>query len=184
GYCTARPQHRIPSPHDARNGRDNRADCGFMAPSRLELRRSLTRAPRRLNLTRSAARPTAARLGGTGVPPACIPFPLAPARERCRIALEEQVLLWDDPVASRATASGRNRRRLPQIPPRRSFPACRSLRFNQEAAAMSDSYGTVPEDTDRMPSGVPYIIGNEAAERFSFYGMRSILYVFMTEWLA
>ena len=27
------------------------------------------------------------------------------------------------------------------------------------------------------PPGVPYIIGNEAAERFSFYGMRAILYV-------
>jgi POT family proton-dependent oligopeptide transporter len=31
-----------------------------------------------------------------------------------------------------------------------------------------------------MPGGVPYIVGNEAAERFSFYGMRSILIVFMT----
>ncbi len=31
-----------------------------------------------------------------------------------------------------------------------------------------------------MPSGVPYIIGNEFAERFSFYGMRAILMVFMT----
>jgi proton-dependent oligopeptide transporter, POT family len=34
-----------------------------------------------------------------------------------------------------------------------------------------------------MPPGVPYIIGNEAAERFSFYGMRSILIVFMTSYL-
>ena len=34
-----------------------------------------------------------------------------------------------------------------------------------------------------MPSGVPFIIGNEAAERFSFYGMRSILIVFMTTYL-
>lgn len=32
----------------------------------------------------------------------------------------------------------------------------------------------------RMPSGIPFIIGNEAAERFSFYGMRSILFVYMT----
>ncbi|MCB1225353.1 MAG: MFS transporter [Verrucomicrobiales bacterium] len=31
-----------------------------------------------------------------------------------------------------------------------------------------------------MPSGVPHIIGNEFAERFSFYGMRAILFVFMT----
>ena len=30
---------------------------------------------------------------------------------------------------------------------------------------------------------MPYIIGNEAAERFSFYGMRSILIVFMTQYL-
>ena len=31
-----------------------------------------------------------------------------------------------------------------------------------------------------MPSGVPYIIGNEFAERFSFYGMRAVLFAFMT----
>ncbi len=48
---------------------------------------------------------------------------------------------------------------------------------------MSQTYRTVPEDTEGMPSGVPYIIGNEAAERFSYYGMRSILVVFMTEHL-
>ena len=34
-----------------------------------------------------------------------------------------------------------------------------------------------------MPPGIPYIIGNEAAERFSFYGMRSILIVFMTQYV-
>ena len=48
---------------------------------------------------------------------------------------------------------------------------------------MSQAYRTVPEDTERMPSGVPYIIGNEAAERFSYYGMRSILVVYMTKFL-
>jgi len=31
----------------------------------------------------------------------------------------------------------------------------------------------------RYPKSVPYIIGNEAAERFSFYGMRSILVTFL-----
>jgi proton-dependent oligopeptide transporter, POT family len=31
----------------------------------------------------------------------------------------------------------------------------------------------------RFPPGIPYIIGNEAAERFSFYGMRAILYVYL-----
>ncbi len=34
-----------------------------------------------------------------------------------------------------------------------------------------------------MPPGIPYIVGNEAAERFSFYGMRAILVVFMTKYL-
>ena len=34
-----------------------------------------------------------------------------------------------------------------------------------------------------MPSGIGYIIGNEAAERFSFYGMKAILAVFFTQYL-
>lgn len=34
-----------------------------------------------------------------------------------------------------------------------------------------------------MPSGIPYIVGNEAAERFSFYGMKAILAVFMTKFM-
>jgi len=37
--------------------------------------------------------------------------------------------------------------------------------------------------SDRMPPGIPYIVGNEAAERFNFYGMRAILVVFMTQYL-
>jgi POT family proton-dependent oligopeptide transporter len=44
-------------------------------------------------------------------------------------------------------------------------------------------YATKPPNITTMPPGVPYIIGNEAAERFSFYGMRSILIVFMTTYL-
>ena len=42
---------------------------------------------------------------------------------------------------------------------------------------------TSPVKTEGMPPGIPYIIGNEAAERFSFYGMRAILVVFMTQYL-
>ena len=34
-----------------------------------------------------------------------------------------------------------------------------------------------------MPKGIPYIIGNELAERFSYYGMKTILTVFMTKYL-
>lgn len=45
------------------------------------------------------------------------------------------------------------------------------------------SYLTRPLDQKGMPAGIPYIIGNEAAERFSFYGMRTILVVFMTQYL-
>jgi len=44
-------------------------------------------------------------------------------------------------------------------------------------------YRTKPEETAGMPSGIPHIIGNEAAERFSFYGMKAILAVFFTQYL-
>lgn len=45
------------------------------------------------------------------------------------------------------------------------------------------SYRTTAVETDRMPPGIPWIIGNEAAERFSFYGMRTILVAFMAGYL-
>jgi proton-dependent oligopeptide transporter, POT family len=48
---------------------------------------------------------------------------------------------------------------------------------------MSKPYFTAPLKTDKMPPGIPYIVGNEAAERFNFYGMRAILVVFMTKYL-
>jgi POT family proton-dependent oligopeptide transporter len=44
-------------------------------------------------------------------------------------------------------------------------------------------YLTSPPKIATMPPGVPYIIGNEAAERFSYYGMNSILTIFMTKYL-
>ena len=44
-------------------------------------------------------------------------------------------------------------------------------------------YLTAPLKTDKMPPGIPYIVGNEAAERFSFYGMNSILVTFMTKYM-
>ncbi|WP_417848662.1 POT family MFS transporter [Thalassoglobus sp.] len=47
----------------------------------------------------------------------------------------------------------------------------------------AEKYITVPPETDKMPPGIPYIVGNEAAERFSYYGMRAILVVFLTEYL-
>ena len=48
---------------------------------------------------------------------------------------------------------------------------------------MSEKYLTAPLKTDKMPRGVPYIVGNEAAERFSYYGMNSILVIFMTKYM-
>src|SRR3954451_14509050 len=46
-----------------------------------------------------------------------------------------------------------------------------------------DNYLTSPPKISTMPPGVPYIVGNEAAERFSYYGMNSILTIFMTKYL-
>jgi len=44
-------------------------------------------------------------------------------------------------------------------------------------------YLTAPVPQTGMPRGIPYIVANEAAERFSFYGMRTILVIFMTQHL-
>ncbi len=44
-------------------------------------------------------------------------------------------------------------------------------------------YLTAPIPSKKMPAGIPYILTNEASERFSFYGMRCILVFFMTHLL-
>ncbi|UCC97316.1 MAG: POT family MFS transporter [Phycisphaerales bacterium] len=44
-------------------------------------------------------------------------------------------------------------------------------------------YLTAPVPSKKMPAGVPYILTNEAAERFAFYGSRCILVFFMTHLL-
>ncbi len=46
-----------------------------------------------------------------------------------------------------------------------------------------NNYLTAPRTSKKMPKGIPYIIGNELAERFSFYGMKCILIIFMTKYL-
>src|SRR4029078_4763923 len=43
----------------------------------------------------------------------------------------------------------------------------------------SHKYMRSPPNLTGMPPGVPYIIGNEAAERFSYYSMKSVLSAFM-----
>ncbi len=43
---------------------------------------------------------------------------------------------------------------------------------------------TAPDPNQtKMPGGIKYIVGNELAERFSFYGMKGILTIFMTRHL-
>jgi POT family proton-dependent oligopeptide transporter len=48
--------------------------------------------------------------------------------------------------------------------------------------AKSD-YLTAPVPSKKTPAGVPYILANEAGERFAFYGSRCILVFFMTHLL-
>ncbi len=42
-------------------------------------------------------------------------------------------------------------------------------------------YLTAPVPSKKMPAGIPYILTTETSERFAFYGMSSILVVFMTK---
>lgn len=50
--------------------------------------------------------------------------------------------------------------------------------------AKNEQHLTSPDPSQTgMPSGIPYIVGNECAERFSFYGMKGILTIFMTRYL-
>jgi len=48
---------------------------------------------------------------------------------------------------------------------------------------MPSKYATAPLPSTEMPKGIPYIVGNEAAERFSYYGLLAILAVFLTHHL-
>lgn len=48
---------------------------------------------------------------------------------------------------------------------------------------MKTRYRSAPVPSTEIPHGIPFIIGNEFAERFSYYGMRAILVVFMTQYL-
>ncbi|RMH02742.1 MAG: MFS transporter [Nitrospirae bacterium] len=49
--------------------------------------------------------------------------------------------------------------------------------------ARRTAYRTAPLATETMPPAIPYLVVNEAAERFSYYGMRAILVIFMTDYL-
>ncbi|MHC4244689.1 MAG: POT-type proton-dependent oligopeptide transporter, partial [Planctomycetota bacterium] len=44
-------------------------------------------------------------------------------------------------------------------------------------------YLNAPVPSKKMPAGIPYILTTESTERFAFYGMSSILVIFMTTYL-
>lgn len=45
------------------------------------------------------------------------------------------------------------------------------------------SVGAAPSGRDRFPPQIPWIMASEGAERFSFYGMRNILVIYMVQYL-
>jgi POT family proton-dependent oligopeptide transporter len=49
-----------------------------------------------------------------------------------------------------------------------------------EKIETNDSIKAAVERDNRMPSGIPFIVANEFAERFCFYGINAILTVYMT----
>ena len=57
------------------------------------------------------------------------------------------------------------------------------LEAGYQSVMTPPDYRIAPLTTKALPPGIAYIIGNEAAERFSYYGMRAILVVFMTNYL-
>ena len=65
---------------------------------------------------------------------------------------------------------------------RKGFP-CLITMAAYQAMAKDNKYRIAPLATKALPPGIPFIIGNEGAERFSYYGMRAILIVFMTQYL-
>lgn len=46
---------------------------------------------------------------------------------------------------------------------------------------MASKFLTSPVPSKEMPRGIPFIVGNEAAERFSYYGVIAILFTFLTK---
>jgi hypothetical protein len=48
-----------------------------------------------------------------------------------------------------------------------------------EAEVLPATPATIPDPDAPIPKQIRYIIGNEGCERFSFYGMRNILTVFL-----
>lgn len=60
-----------------------------------------------------------------------------------------------------------------------SVPARAAVAEQTEPASGEAPEHKMPERSDAFPPGIPFIVGNEGAERFSYYGMRAILYVYL-----
>lgn len=70
--------------------------------------------------------------------------------------------------------------RFPLAPEGKTSLAWRETRMSSSASPSSTGQSTPkPERDDRFPAGIPFIVGNEGAERFSYYGMRQILYIYL-----
>ncbi|MFT4570410.1 MAG: POT family proton-dependent oligopeptide transporter [Hyphomicrobiaceae bacterium] len=65
----------------------------------------------------------------------------------------------------------------------RRTPLSASRCTREQVLMSSTPYRTAPTATTSLPGGISYIVSNEAAERFSYYGMRGILVIFMTKHL-
>lgn len=63
-------------------------------------------------------------------------------------------------------------------------PIASAHRDSEVIVAADRQILTAPDAAETgMPPGIPYIVTNELAERFSFYGMKCILTIFMTRYL-
>jgi len=61
-----------------------------------------------------------------------------------------------------------------------SVPPDGVFRMFPGASAAAGAFRTYPLNRRTLPPGIPYIIVNEGAERFSYYGMKAILVIFFT----
>jgi len=52
-----------------------------------------------------------------------------------------------------------------------------------EAVCDGELVAVANNSAQKMPRSIPYLVGNELAERFSYYGMKAILVIFMTQYL-
>jgi POT family proton-dependent oligopeptide transporter len=55
-----------------------------------------------------------------------------------------------------------------------------SQESSTSAVSSRRQYLTAPQAISGMPPGIPYIVGNEAAERFSYYGIIAAIAIFLT----